>query len=184
MVGGTGFVGSHLCKQAIQDGWKVSSLSRRGTPDSCKDPKRSAWMSKINWIKGDVMHPETYTAQLSGVDTVVHSMGVILENPYYQDIALHPINTACTFYKNGSLPEKPFRTYAEANRDSAIILAETCMKFENIKNFVYMSANHAVPPFLPGGYIKAKIETENSLAVLPLHTLIIRPSKPTIFLIF
>ena len=77
-----------------------------------------------------------------------------------------------------------FRTYAEANRDSAIILAETCMKFENIKDFVYMSANHAVPPFLPGGYIKAKIETENSLAVLPLHTLIIRPSKPTIFLIF
>jgi NAD(P)H-binding len=176
VVGGTGFVGSHFCKQAILAGHEVYSLSRRGKLYENDAGQMGEWASQVEWIKGDVMNPEDYQTTLTKVDSVVHSMGILLENPYYQDLALHPLNSACNLLKQGQLPIKPFRTYQSVNCDSTVTLATACLSHANIKNFAFVSATHATPPFLPKGYIEAKIQAENILKEMPIRSLIFRPS--------
>ncbi|XP_074573489.1 uncharacterized protein LOC141829913 [Curcuma longa] len=51
VLGGTGFVGSAICKAAVSKGIEVVSVSRSGRPSYT-----DSWIDQVRWIAGMVLH--------------------------------------------------------------------------------------------------------------------------------
>ncbi len=47
IIGGTGFIGYHLAKKSLKKGWQVTSISS-------KPPKKTRYLSKVNYILCDI----------------------------------------------------------------------------------------------------------------------------------
>ncbi|KAF7809469.1 NADH dehydrogenase [Senna tora] len=69
VLGGSGFVGSAICKAAISKGIEVISLSRSGRP-TYTDP----WVDQVTWISGDVFYVN-WDEVLVGATAVVSTLG-------------------------------------------------------------------------------------------------------------
>lgn len=90
VCGGSGFLGTRICKIASSRNWQVLSISRSGEPDwpssssssSANTSARPEWAKKVDWRRGDVLNPETYRDAIKDADAVVHSMGILLEADY------------------------------------------------------------------------------------------------------
>ncbi|KAI1437686.1 NAD(P)-binding protein [Xylaria sp. CBS 124048] len=186
VCGGNGFLGSRICKNAVQRGWDVTSISRSGQPTwnaitSSSTPP--AWAHKVTWERGDILKPVTYASLLRSADFVVHSMGILLEVDYKgvlrgQESPLSGLRKAfASAPRPGNPLERGVResdddirppetreqlTYENMNRDSAIMLAKEADE-ANVSAFVYISAA-AGAPFLPTRYISTKRQAENTIA--------------------
>ena len=88
VVGGSGFIGSHVCKALVARGCSVTSISRNGadTPGPIQmdgTQKRLAerfrgetWIDEVNWFAGDASNEdEAIAAFANGVDGVVCCVG-------------------------------------------------------------------------------------------------------------
>ncbi|KAI0391335.1 NAD(P)-binding protein [Xylariaceae sp. FL0594] len=186
VCGGNGFLGSRICKNAVQRGWDVTSISRSGAPKwdavtSAATPP--SWAHKVAWERGDILRPATYAPLLKGADFVVHSMGILLEADYKgvlrgQESPLtglrkafaatpRPGNPLERGVKDSDADIRPPETreqltYENMNRDSAIMLAKEADQ-ENASAFVYISAAGGAP-VLPARYISTKREAESTIA--------------------
>lgn len=80
IFGGGGFVGSHVCQEALRCGLPVTSVSRSGRPSN----ERDAWADSVTWECGDAMHPDSYRHLLSNCLGVVTCIGLI--SPSYADM--------------------------------------------------------------------------------------------------
>lgn len=69
VLGGSGFVGSAICKAAVSKGIEVISLSRSGRP-SYSD----SWVDQVNWVTGDVFYAN-WDEVLPGATAVVSTIG-------------------------------------------------------------------------------------------------------------
>ncbi|KAH9321499.1 hypothetical protein KI387_016138, partial [Taxus chinensis] len=69
VLGGSGFVGSAICKSAIARGIEVVSLSRSGRPSYT-----DSWIDQVTWIAGDVFYAD-WESLLRGVTAVVSTLG-------------------------------------------------------------------------------------------------------------
>ncbi|KAJ6010616.1 hypothetical protein N7451_002028 [Penicillium sp. IBT 35674x] len=198
VAGGSGFLGSRICKSAAARGWSVISLSRSGEPrwDTVTDSStRPNWASSVEWAKADILKPESYKPFLSGATAVVHSMGILLEADYKgvvqgREPIIGGLQRAFSSFKLGSQDLQTRKegealkpkeqdgqlTYELMNRDSAIALAQESMT-EHVPAFLYISAA-AGAPVLPARYITTKREAEDTIAsTLPeLRSIFIRPS--------
>ncbi|RMZ82216.1 hypothetical protein DV738_g1750, partial [Chaetothyriales sp. CBS 135597] len=173
VAGGSGFLGSRICKSAVGRGWDVISISRSGEPswqsvtDSAVAP---AWSKQVQWAKGDILKPATYTAQLKDADAVVHTMGILLEADYKGLVSGKdsPLSVLQRAFSSSSAPatktnEQPVKiTYELMNRDSAISLASAAQD-AGVGCFVYISAA-AGAPLLPARYITTKRAAESTIA--------------------
>ena len=63
-VGGTGFIGRHLCEQLVDAGHAVTALSRR--------PDRSAVPDEVTTTRGDVTEYASIAGAFEGVDAVIN----------------------------------------------------------------------------------------------------------------
>lgn len=81
VLGGNGFVGSHICIEALAHGLNVSSLSRSGK-SSLHDP----WVNDIVWHQGDLLSPDSLGNALNGVTSVISCVGGFGSNSYMYDI--------------------------------------------------------------------------------------------------
>ncbi|XP_010692986.2 uncharacterized protein At1g32220, chloroplastic [Beta vulgaris subsp. vulgaris] len=70
VFGGNGFVGSHICKEALERGLTVASISRSG-----RSSINEAWADRVNWHKGNLFSPETFKDALDGVTSVISCVG-------------------------------------------------------------------------------------------------------------
>lgn len=70
VLGGNGFVGSHVCKEAVKRGLTVSSLSRSGRPSG-----HELWVNNVFWHQGDVLFPESLKDAMNGVTSVISCIG-------------------------------------------------------------------------------------------------------------
>lgn len=180
VVGGSGFVGRHICKEALQRGWHVSSLSRHGMPAATAGEE---WIDGVEWIKGDVFNTASYSSVLPHVDGAIHSLGILFENSSYKVLLQNAQPLKC--FQNTFLGIKDGKpdtiqsntyTYEQANRDSALALALACRAHLNVKQFAYISASHSIAPFIPKRYITTKMEAENGISSLDRYQLhIFRP---------
>ncbi|KAJ5216944.1 hypothetical protein N7468_009952 [Penicillium chermesinum] len=197
VAGGSGFLGSRICKSAAARGWSVVSLSRSGEPKwkaVTESPERPGWASSVEWAKADMLKPESYKPFLGGASAVVHSMGILLEADYKgvvqgREPIIGGLQRAFTSSKMGSQnplsrregePLRPQEkdgqlTYELMNRDSAIALAQEASN-EKVPAFVFISAA-AGAPILPARYITTKREAEEAIAAnLPeLRSIFMRP---------
>ncbi|CAG8931716.1 unnamed protein product [Penicillium salamii] len=197
VAGGSGFLGSRICKSAAARGWTVTSLSRSGEPrweTVSESNERPSWASSVEWAKADILKPESYKSYLSGASAVVHTMGILLEADYKgvvqgKEPIISGLQRAFSTSKLGS--QNPLArqegealepkesdgqlTYELMNRDSAIALAQESTN-EHVPAFVYISAA-AGAPLLPARYISTKRDAEAAItSTLPdLRSIFIRP---------
>jgi len=197
VCGGSGFLGSRICKSAIARGWEVTSISRSGEPQWDTITSSSStpfWAHKVTWESADILKPATYAPHLHNANYVVHSMGILLEADYKgvlqgKESPLSGLSRAFSAAKAGS--QNPLTrerdedltpqerdgqfTYELMNRDTAITLAKEAAA-EKVDAFVYISAAGGAP-VLPQRYIKTKREAESTIASeFPLmRSVFIRP---------
>jgi NAD dependent epimerase/dehydratase family len=71
VLGGTGFVGGTIAKEAVQRGYSVTTISRRGGSNELFDMR-----------KGDATDPAVLSAVLKegGYVAVIHAIGMLLES--------------------------------------------------------------------------------------------------------
>lgn len=81
VFGGNGFVGSHICKEALEHGLSVASMSRSG-----RSSINEAWADRVSWHQGDLFSPETIKDALDGVSSVISCVGGFGSNSYMYKI--------------------------------------------------------------------------------------------------
>lgn len=75
VIGGNGFVGRHVCRYAVQKGFKVTSMSRRG---ECPIPD-DKWLSQVEWKSGNALDKKTVVRFVQDADAVVHTIGLLFD---------------------------------------------------------------------------------------------------------
>ena len=71
VFGGRGYVGSHVCKEAIRSGLKVIGISRSGTPPISGEP----WTQEVEWVRGNLLEPQTYRDKIVGAAAAISCVG-------------------------------------------------------------------------------------------------------------
>uniref|UniRef100_A0A0E0K143 NAD(P)-binding domain-containing protein n=1 Tax=Oryza punctata TaxID=4537 RepID=A0A0E0K143_ORYPU len=61
VLGGNGFVGSHVCKEALDKGFTVASLNRSGKPSISE-----SWADKVIWNQGNLLEPDSLKDIMEG----------------------------------------------------------------------------------------------------------------------
>ncbi|KAJ7452347.1 mitochondrial protein [Mycena galericulata] len=144
VVGGNGFIGSAICRSALAHGMQVTSVSSSGRPYQTPKGHTPAWVSKVEWVTGDALRPETFARHLDGAGGVVHTLGILLEDAGYKRAAI--------------------------NRDSALRVCEAFLASEppgsSVRPFVFISAAEVFRPWVPARYIETKRDAETGIAAL------------------
>ncbi|CAI9094764.1 OLC1v1030555C1 [Oldenlandia corymbosa var. corymbosa] len=81
VLGGNGFVGSHICKEALGRGLAVSSLSRTGR-STIQEP----WANNVIWYQGNLLSDDSWKDALKGVTSVISCVGGFGSNSYMYKI--------------------------------------------------------------------------------------------------
>jgi uncharacterized protein YbjT (DUF2867 family) len=71
VLGGNGFVGSHVCVEALTRGVPVVSLNRTGRPEGTD----GSWVNNVVWVRGDLFDPSRWEDSLSEVQAVISCVG-------------------------------------------------------------------------------------------------------------
>ncbi|KAG6851021.1 hypothetical protein H0H93_004508 [Arthromyces matolae] len=185
VVGGNGFIGSAICKAALAKGIEVTSVSSSGQPYRTQKGHVPVWTSKVDWQKGDALHPESFAHLFPEVDGVVHTLGVLMENSKYKaavkqgDVLRLLGSLSSSFigdYGNPlerSTDDSRRDTYDVMNRDTALRVCEAFISSppkERISNvprpFIYISAEDIFRPVIPARYIETKREAERGIESL------------------
>ncbi|OWB79394.1 hypothetical protein B5S32_g3615 [[Candida] boidinii] len=201
VFGGNGFLGKRICQEALSRGYLVTSISSSGSPPKQLAPMDYKWVQKVNWTKGDIFKPETYRDKLYDCTSVVHTIGILLENQSYKNIVRSnddALGEILSFFKTDNpMNKNSFNTYQKINTESCIVLAETLIDIIKEKNnnnnnnnnnnellssqinhfpFAYISADKKFPG-IPSGYIESKRTTELELYSLQplLRPVFLRP---------
>jgi uncharacterized protein YbjT (DUF2867 family) len=158
VLGGTGYLGRHIVRNAVEASWKVTTISTKGVSDF--------GLNGVEHHKGNVFQPESYTGVLESADAVVHSMGIIMENPVYKDVINGKMSLCDAVKGPNPMKKQPGgnnNTFERLNRDSAIILAKEFAKYYQQgsarKPFVFISAEDW-NPLASRKYISSKREAE------------------------
>lgn len=190
VIGGTGFVGQEVCKIAVQRGFSVKSLSRRGlNPDESDD-----LLNQVMWTSGDATDVAVVTEAAKDTDCVVHAAGLLF------DIESGLANYNKIVSGSGSVPGDE-STYDAITRQTAF---NTISAIQSLSSgfsnpfaakaapypFAFVSAAEAGWPDVPYGeqvesiapgwlvkYLAAKRSVESKLAADPkIRPIIYRPS--------
>jgi nucleoside-diphosphate-sugar epimerase len=186
VLGGTGFLGQKICKRAVQEGYSVVSLSRRGLPPSGDSS------DIIDYRQGDARTKETIADVLKEGDDfvgVVHCIGLLFDDA----------SGFGSFNKfvsgSGSLPDSG-SSYETITRLTAFNAIEATMEYAKRAGvepfpFLFTSAAEAGWPEVAGGkfieslapdfikrYLAAKRAVESKLLSCEPHLrpIIVRPS--------
>jgi uncharacterized protein YbjT (DUF2867 family) len=148
--GGNGFIGSEICRVAVQNGHEVAAFGRTGRPALA--PARHPWTGDVEWRAADVFAPNTWRDLLDGADAVVHAIATIRENPA-QGV-----------------------TFDQVNAESALIAAREAVE-AGVDAFVFLSVRDK-PPFLPPDFLAAKRRAEREVPQQfpDLRTVLLRPN--------
>ncbi|KAE8682538.1 NAD(P)-binding Rossmann-fold superfamily protein isoform 2 [Hibiscus syriacus] len=81
VLGGNGFVGSHICREALNRGLNVASLSRSGGSSLLE-----SWAKNVTWHKGNLLSSESWKEALDGVTSIISCIGGFGSNSYMYKI--------------------------------------------------------------------------------------------------
>ncbi|UZJ56549.1 hypothetical protein CBS101457_005869 [Exobasidium rhododendri] len=187
VVGGNGFLGSAIVKQALSRQWEVVSISQSGKPFVTPAGHRPAWSSSshLTWKAADALQPGTYEEVVKSCDAVVHTIGILLESDYKgktsggstqiwqglkkgwgigSDSASNPLKDDMgAESSSSSSPPPSATTYEKMNRDTALTVARTFSSTRTLGDlspFVYISAEDIFRPIISSRYIETKRQAE------------------------
>ncbi|GMI13309.1 hypothetical protein TrLO_g11463 [Triparma laevis f. longispina] len=130
VLGGSGYVGRQVCKEAVAKGWEVTSLSRRG-----ENPLPGSSLDKVSFVAGDAADMELLLRLAGEADAVVHSIGLLLDS----ESGLGNLN----FLTSGSRSVPGDKaTYDSEMKDTALNLLEALKmtKRDSSRPYVFVSA--------------------------------------------
>lgn len=133
--GGNGFIGTEICRVAIQNGHEVAAFGRRGRPPLT--PARHPWTQEVEWRAANVFEPDTWRDLLDGADAVTHCVGTIRERPE-RDV-----------------------TFPRVNANAALLAAEEAAD-AGADSFVFLSVRDN-PPFIDEAFLAAKRRAEREI---------------------
>lgn len=133
--GGNGFIGTEICRIAVQNGHEVAAFGRTGRP--ALTPARHPWVQEVEWRAADVFAPDTWRDLLDGADAVVHCIGTI------QEASDHG------------------RTFDHVNAESTLLTAEEATD-AGVDTFVFLSVRDK-PPGVSRDFWAAKRRAERAL---------------------
>ncbi|XP_022756303.1 uncharacterized protein At1g32220, chloroplastic-like [Durio zibethinus] len=81
VLGGNGFVGSHICREALNRGLTVASLSRSG-----RSSLHDSWAKNVAWLQGNLLSSNSWKEALNGVTSVISCVGGFGSNSYMYKI--------------------------------------------------------------------------------------------------
>ncbi|OIT34252.1 PREDICTED: uncharacterized protein At1g32220, chloroplastic-like [Nicotiana attenuata] len=81
VLGGNGFVGSHVLKEALDRGLAVASLSRTG-----RSSIQESWANNVSWHQGNLLSTDSWSDALKGVTSVISCVGGFGSNSYMYKI--------------------------------------------------------------------------------------------------
>lgn len=81
VLGGNGFVGSHVCREALGRGLSVASLSRSG-----RSKLHDSWANTVTWHQGNLLSLESLKDAFNGVTSVISCVGGFGSNSYMYKI--------------------------------------------------------------------------------------------------
>ena len=150
VAGGNGFIGSEICRVAVQNGHDVAAFGRTGRPGLT--PARHPWTQDVEWRAADVFAPDTWRDLLDDADTLVHSIATIRE-----------------------VPERNV-TFERVTGESVLHAAQAA-EDAGIDGFVFLSVRDT-PPLVSDRFRAAKRRAERELAAQygALRTAILRPN--------
>ncbi|KJA27353.1 hypothetical protein HYPSUDRAFT_929163 [Hypholoma sublateritium FD-334 SS-4] len=183
VVGGNGFIGSAICKAAVERGVQVTSVSSSGTPYRTPKGHSPAWTSKVDWQTGDALQPQSFAHLLPEADGVVHTLGTLIENSSYKQAVqqgdlpalFRSLHEAMRGGSGNPLEKKHaseyLKSYEVMNRDAALRVCEAFISAgvgsNDARNaprpFVYISAEDIFRPVIPARYIDTKREAERGI---------------------
>lgn len=155
VTGGNGFIGRRVCERAVADGHDVTSVARSGPPDS---ERRAPWTDAVEWVAADAFAPHEWRDRLATVDRLVHSVGIIDEDP-----------TAGV-------------TFERVNGDSALVTALEAER-AGVSRVVFVSSS-TKPPLVREAYLTARRRAEAAIAdldptvVIPRFGPVYGPDQP------
>lgn len=187
VVGGTGFLGSRVAREAVLRGHTVSCLSRR-LPSFYPSPQPSDWQSKVNYIAADILDPTSSDLQsaFSGKDAVVHTVGRLFSDPSYKSalrsgdygkfasiaakeaLSIAQSAASCTARQLGLSQRFP-SSDTEIDQKSGLYVANTLSAISSadlanqhlIPQFIYVSASDLLP--FQTDYVKTKRAAERKV---------------------
>ncbi len=115
VLGGSGFIGTEICRLTVAMGHRPISVSRGGRPD-IDEP----WVEGVEWVAADVLDTGAWQDHLQGCEALVHSVGVVDERRAQQ------------------------QTFARLNRDSPIAAARAAQA-AGVPKFVFLSCAKLPP---------------------------------------
>lgn len=159
IIGGNGYVGSRCIETLLANtrNVKIFAVSR-----SVGTNNLNTFNDRVEYIKGDSLHPESFSEVLKQSTGIIHTIGKLI-----------------------SLEDKD---YEKINYETAIRVADLtnniAEKEKKMKNFVYISAERGLmfPLSIPfGGYINYKRKAEERLVkdYKNLNPIILRPGLIT-----
>lgn len=74
VIGGSGYVGTRIIRQALRQGHKVTSISRSGGPPAGVTPAHE--LEGTEWVRGDATTPEVW-ARVKDADGIISALGII-----------------------------------------------------------------------------------------------------------
>lgn len=110
VVGGNGYAGREICRNAVSAGFKVTSLSRRGQNPLPNDPL----LTEVEWTAGNALDQATINAAVGKADAVVHAIGLLFD----AQSGLAPLNNVVSGSKAAVDPEES--TYDNITRRTAL----------------------------------------------------------------
>jgi len=145
VFGGTGFVGSSICKELGKAGFEVVSISKSGENKYLFEKD----CEHIRFVKADLFNQAAWQEELTDCYAVVNSIGILFQQ-----------KQAHITYK---------RLIFEATKQIA-----QAAQAKGVKNFVHISAIKP-PFFMLREYHQYKQEAEQYLQTKDFHLCIIRP---------
>jgi dihydroflavonol-4-reductase len=110
VLGATGFIGGHIARAALENGWQVRGLRRNPLSTGHLDEET------IEWFNGDLSHPETLENAMEGIDILFH---------------------AAAYYPKAGNPQKVSSQITYANNEISNVIKSA--KNSGIKRLIYTS---------------------------------------------
>lgn len=148
--GGNGFIGTEICRVAVQNGHEVAAFGRTGRP--ALTPAQHPWTQEVEWRAADVFEPDTWRDLLENADAVVHSVATIQEKPEHNV------------------------TFDRVNAESVLLAADEAVE-AGADACVFLSVRDK-PPAVPYKFLSAKRRAERTLheQYPALRTVSLRPN--------